>query len=189
MPMETETLETETKETSVDYSAGFLKLHEDLQTLQASVDGIQKLLGDYLPEITEQGNTDTPIALFQEINEKLQTLAVPEEPEVIGDEAGFQEETPAETERETETQVETETEQPEIESKTETLPEKDTAGSAGAEVSGQEMMEELKKLNQHLETMETTQQNLMNIQVPIMCGVGLIFGSLLAVVFSRYLKT
>lgn len=51
------------------------------------------------------------------------------------------------------------------------------------------MMEELKKLNQHLETMETTQQNLMNIQVPIMCGVGLIFGSLLAVVFSRYLKT
>lgn len=187
MPMETETLETETKETSVDYSAGFLKLHEDLQILQASVDSIQKLLGDYLPEITEQGNTDTPIALFREINEKLQTLAVPEEPEVIGDEAGFQEETSAETERETETQAETE--QPETESETETLPEKDTAGSAGAEVSGQEMMEELKKLNQHLETIETTQQNLMNIQVPIMCGVGLIFGSLLAVVFSRYLKT
>lgn len=187
--METETLETETIETSVDYSAGFLKLHEDLQTLQASVDGIQKLLGDYLPEITEQGNIDTPIALFQEINEKLKTLAVPEEPEVIGDEAGFQQETSEETEPETETQAETETEQPETEPETEALPEKDTAGSAGAEVSDQEMIEELKKLNQHLETIETTQQNLMNIQVPIMCGVGMIFGSLLAIVFSRYLKT
>ena len=46
----------------------------------------------------------------------------------------------------------------------------------------------VKDVNKHLEKVEVYQQNMLNIQIPIMGCVALVFGGVLALICSNYIK-
>nr|WP_288890828.1 hypothetical protein [uncultured Blautia sp.] len=46
----------------------------------------------------------------------------------------------------------------------------------------------VKDVNKHLEKVEVYQQNMQNIQIPIMGCVALVFGGILALICSNYIK-
>lgn len=50
------------------------------------------------------------------------------------------------------------------------------------------ILQDLDVMNSHLEDLKVCQQNAQNIQVPMLCGVSLCFGGILALILSNYLR-
>lgn len=169
----------------IDYLPQFDLLHQDLTGIQESLTDIQSALAE------------TPyIDAFTLIQEKLELIDVKlVEPISVNDmlcvpvyqqlleESGDTDESVQQENPEEETPV---TENPEnaIENNLPVEP----AVTADYTEDIQALLLAVKDVNKHLEKVEVYQQNMQNIQIPIMGCVALVFGGILALICSNYIK-
>lgn len=169
-----------------DYLPQFDSLHQDLTRIQESLTDIQSAL------------VDTPyIDAFTLIDEKLELingklvdpilvndmLCVPVYQQLQSEESGDTDESVQQENPEEETPV---TENPE--NAVENNPAVEPAVTADYTEDIQALLLAVKDVNAHLEKVEVYQQNMQNIQIPIMGCVALVFGGILALICSNYIK-
>lgn len=168
-----------------DYLPQFDLLHQDLTGIQASLSDIQSALA-------ETPYTDA----FTLIQEKLELidgklvepisvndmLCVPVYQQLL-EESSDTDENVQQENLEKETPV---AENPEnaVENNSPVEP----AVTADYTEDIQALLLAVKDVNKHLENVEVYQQNMQNIQIPIMGCVALVFGGILALICSNYIK-
>ena len=169
---------------SVDYLQQFDLLHKDLIGIQDSLTDIQSVLA-------ETPYTDA----FTFIEEKLELIdGKLVEPVIVNDilcvpvcqqseESGDIDESIQQENPEEEAPV---TEDPE--KAVENDPAVEPAVTADYTEDIQALLLAVKDVNKHLEKVEVYQQNMQNIQIPIMGCVALVFGGILALICSNYIK-
>lgn len=169
-----------------DYLPQFDSLHQDLTGIQESLTDIQSALADTLY-----------IDAFTLIDEKLELingklvdpilvndmLCVPVYQQLQSEESGDTDESVQQENPEEETPV---TENPE--NAVEDNPPVEPAVTADYTEDIQALLLAVKDVNKHLEKVEVYQQNMQNIQIPIMGCVALVFGGILALICSNYIK-
>jgi hypothetical protein len=152
-------LET-TSESESQVESISLSAEQQLESVAADISSIRGCL-EASPDYTQQ--MDDLLTILRSIDEKL---------------------TPAETDGSTETEAS-------LEEETETVPEtspvyqedlKMIVDNQASLLAGQE------SLVAEVVSVRDFNQNMQNIQLPIMCGIGLCAGLLLVLVLSRYLK-
>ena len=170
----------------IDYLPQFDLLHQDLT-------GIQESLTDIQSALVETPYTDA----FTLIQEKLELidgkllerisvndmLCVPVYQQLQPEESGGTDESVQQENPEEETPV---TENPE--NAVENNPPVEPAVTADYTEDIQALLLAVKDVNKHLEKVEVYQQNMQNIQIPIMGCVALVFGGILALICSNYIK-
>lgn len=180
MQEQVETIET------TGYLPQFDSLHQDLIGIQGSLTDIQSALA-------ETPYTD----VFTLIHEKLELidgklvepvlvedmLCVPVYQQLQSEESGGTDESVQQEDPEKETPV---TDNPE--KAVENNPAIEPAVTADYTEDIQALLLAVKDVNKHLEKVEIYQQNMQNIQIPIMGCVALIFGGILALICSNYIK-
>lgn len=168
-----------------NYLPQFDLLHQDLTGIQASLSDIQSALA-------ETSYTDA----FTLIQEKLELidgklvepisvndmLCVPVYQQLLEESSDTDENVQQENSEE-ETPV---TENPE--NAVENNPPVEPAVTADYTEDIQTLLLAVKDVNKHLEKVEVYQQNMQNIQIPIMGCVALVFGGILALICSNYIK-
>lgn len=148
----------EVVETDADYGQQLTDIHAKLDEIQVSL--TEKLYTEYFSYITEK---------LDAIEGKLI------EPVQVGDQLCY----PYYLVMDPAAESETSETEPVI---SETLPPVDYTQDI------QELITALTDVNEHLETVQLNQQNQQNIQIPMMCGIALIVGGILALICSNYIK-
>lgn len=168
-----------------DYLPQFDLLHQDLTGIKESLTDIQSALAN-TPYIDAFTLIDEKLEL---INGKLvepisvnDMLCVPVYQQLL-EESGDTDESVQQENPEEETSV---TKDPEnvVENNLAVEP----AVTADYTEDIQALLLAVKDVNKHLEKVEVYQQNMQNIQIPIMGCVALVFGGILALICSNYIK-
>lgn len=167
-----------------DYLPQFDLLHQDLTGIQESLSDIQSALAETL-------YTDA----FTLIQEKLELidgklvepisvndmLCVPVYQQLLEESSDTDENVQQENPEE---EIVTENPEKAVENNSPVEP----AVTADYTEDIQALLLAVKDVNKHLENVEVYQQNIQNIQIPIMGCVALVFGGILALICSNYIK-
>lgn len=168
----------------IDYLPQFDLLHQDLTGIQESLTDIQSALAETL-------YTDA----FTLIQEKLELidgklvepisvndmLCVPVYQQLLEESSDTDENVQQENPEE---EIVTENPEKAVENNSPVEP----AVTADYTEDIQALLLAVKDVNKHLENVEVYQQNIQNIQIPIMGCVALVFGGILALICSNYIK-
>lgn len=171
---------------TTDYLPQFDSLHQELIGIQESLTEIQSTMA-------ETPYTDA----FTLIQEKLELidgklvepvsvddmLCVPVYQQLQQEESGVADEDIQQEKPEEETPV---TENPEGTAKNVSAAEPVVTTDYTEDI--QALLLAVKDVNKHLEKVEIYQQNMQNIQIPLMGCVALVFGGILALICSNYIK-
>ena len=190
-------IENQPDVTSIDYTQAMADIHNDLLLIQGDIDSVHSLLLERLSAGSGQADdlagVENALSEIQvKLSEKLygeEFIQVSEKLDLITEELVKINEREDKRDEEKKAQDEAALlEAEEAAETTEQTPPETVEPVLDYTENLQLLTDSLKDVNIHLENLLVYQQNMENIQVPMLCGVSLCFGGILAVILSNYLQ-